>query len=212
MAPSVLRFLLAAVAAAAILPTAAHAHGGSSESAALAVPLQAVPSSLAVRGPLAPPPADVTELKFGEMVKMPIGPKGLEPTDKLLNLQHKRVRMVGFMAKQDAATPGMLVFTPMPLALGAEDESLSDDLPGNAVFVHLNNAQTVPPYLPGLIQLTGVLEVGAKEESDGHVSSYRLLLDADVTREIVVLSRVFQMKPILNAQNAATPRIAQEQR
>ena len=123
--------------------------------------------------------AGVTDLKFADLFKMPVGPKGLEPSDKLQALVGKRVRMVGYMANAEEATPGMLVLTPIPVALGDEDEKLVDDLPPTAVFVHLSPAfagKSVP-NLAGLIRLEGMLELGTQEEADGHISTTRLVLD-----------------------------------
>ena len=150
-----------------------------------------IPAALAVRAMLPPPPAGVTDIKFGEMIRMPIGPAGLEPTDKLLALAGRRVRMVGFMVRQDNATPGSFILSPVPVALGDEDESLSDDLPPTAVFVHFEDRLARPvPYAGGLLHMSGTLEVGAKDEGDGHVSSYRLRLDPVSTRLITSLGRI----------------------
>ena len=76
--------LLRLVAAAAIhcillLPATGLCHESPARSAANALP-STIPASIAVRGRLSSPPAGVSELKFGDMVKMPVGPKGLEPT------------------------------------------------------------------------------------------------------------------------------------
>jgi hypothetical protein len=142
------------------------------------------PAAVAVQGPLSKAPAGVTDLKFQDMIKMPIGPKGLEPTARLLSLHQQRVRLVGYMASQEQSVPGILILSPMPVNLGDEDESLSDDLPGNAVFVHLSPryADKATPNLQGLLQLTGTLSVGAQSEADGHVSSIRLTLDDATSR------------------------------
>jgi hypothetical protein len=122
--------------------------------------------------------AAACDLKFQEFFQLPIGPRGLEPTPKLLSLNGKRVRILGYMAHQEGATPGMFVLAPFPLEMGDEDESLADDLPANALFVHPDgSADTVVPYVSGIIQLTGVLQLGAREEVDGHVSQVRLQID-----------------------------------
>lgn len=142
------------------------------------------PASIAVQGQLPAPQPGVTELKFREMFKMPIGPKGLEPTDKLLSLDGKRVRLVGYMAAQEESAKGVIILSPMPVSLGDEDESLSDDLPGNAVFVHLTAryADKPVPNMQGLLHLTGTLQLGPKDEADGHVSAIRLALDDNTSR------------------------------
>lgn len=142
------------------------------------------PKAVAVNAPLAAAPKDVEHLKFQDMFKTPIGPKGLEPSARLLSLHGRKVRMVGYMATQEESKAGMLILAPMPVNLGDEDESLSDDLPGNAVFVHLARpyADRLVPNLQGLLQFTGTLSVGAFEEADGHVSAVRLELDDATSR------------------------------
>lgn len=157
--------------------SAAWAHG---TLANIALP----PASVAVHETLKPLPSGTSELKFNEMFAMPVGPKGLEPSPKLQSLHGQRVRMVGYMVTQETSRPGGLILTPMPVNLGDEDESLSDDLPGNAVFVHLapKFAHKSVPNLQGLIQLTGLLSVGAQEEADGRVSATRLTLDDATSR------------------------------
>lgn len=147
----------------------------------------APPAKLAVKGPLHAAPAGVTDLKFAELFKLPVGDKGLQPTDKLLALQGKPVRMVGYVANAEEPTPGMLILSPLPVVLGDDDEKLVDDLPPTAVFVHLSPvfAKYPTPNFSGLIQLTGRLETGALEEADGHVSHIRLRLD-DATSRLLV--------------------------
>ena len=164
--------MLAAVAIATLLACPpVLAHGGQATLAA--------PPALAVSGLLAPPPAGVAELRFSEMFQRPVGPKGLEPSARLLALDGLTVRLVGYMASAEVPMVGRLVLSPLPIALSDEDEPLADDLPAQAIFVHLSGpaaAHTLPNY-SGLIQLQGQLSVGAREEPDGHLSSVRLLLD-----------------------------------
>jgi hypothetical protein len=125
-------------------------------------------------------------LKFRELFKLPIGPRGLEPSEKLIGLNGKRVRIVGYMAKEENPTSGMFILSPLPVNMGDEDESFADDLPASAVFIHLGSASNeFASYLPGLIKLTGVLEFGAQQEPDGRVSMVRLLLDPALVNEIV---------------------------
>jgi hypothetical protein len=134
-----------------------------------------------MNGELPPAPTDVTDLKFRDFFKMPVGKRGLELTDKFLGLNGKRVRIVGYMAKAETPTPGMFVLSPLPVDLGDEDESLSDDLPASALFVHTGASQFVVPHITGLIKLTGTLSIGSQEEADGHVSMARLILDPEIT-------------------------------
>jgi hypothetical protein len=125
--------------------------------------------------------AVAADLKFGEFFTMPVGPRGLQPSAKLLALQGRQVRMLGYMARQDAADalPGVILLTPLPVTLGDEDERFADDLPVTTVYVHLDAAPPSPAlaYLPGLLALTGRLELGSQAEADGRRSSVRLRLD-----------------------------------
>lgn len=154
----------------------AHAHGNE---------WQQIPSSLLVKSGLASAPEGVVELKFRDFFKMPVGPRGLEPSDKLLGLDGKRVRIVGYMANAESPTPGMFILSPLPVELGDEDESLSDDLPPSALFVHMDASTLAVPHIPGLIKVTGILHIGNRAEADGHVSLARLQLDPEITADIV---------------------------
>lgn len=164
------------------------------------------PKAVAVHAPLAAPPKEVEHLKFQDMFKTPVGPQGLEPSARLLSLHGRKVRMVGYMATQEESKAGMLILAPMPVNLGDEDESLSDDLPGNAVFVHLARpyAARLVPNLQGLLQFTGTLSVGAFEEADGHVSAVRLELDDATSR--LLTTQASSSKPATKRQRAAAPR------
>jgi len=128
-----------------------------------------------------------TELRFGEFFARPVGPRGLTPSTKLLALDGQTVRMVGYMAAAELPTPGLLVLTPLPSSLGDEDESLADDLPPQVVFVHLSGAAAAQTLAnrAGLLRLQGRLSVGPQEEADGHVSTVRLLLDAEASAQLL---------------------------
>ncbi len=135
-----------------------------------------------VRAEAAAAAAAAADLKFAEFFTMPVGPRGLQPSAKLLALQGRQVRMLGYMARQDAADalPGVILLTPLPVTLGDEDERYADDLPVTTVYVHLDAVPKSPAlaYVPGLLALTGRLELGAQAEADGRRSSVRLRLDS----------------------------------
>lgn len=135
-------------------------------------------------------PEPVAELRFGELFAQPVGPRGLAPSAKLLSLNGRAVRMLGYMAAAEQPTAGVLVLIPLPASLGDEDEHLADDLPAHAVFVHLSGpAATRPvPNHAGLIRLQGQLSVGPRNEADGHVSTVRLLLDAEQSAALLRLA------------------------
>jgi len=124
----------------------------------------------------------VTDLRFGDFYKMPVGPRGLEPSARLLSLDGKTVRIRGYVVRQAEPTPGLVILSPLRVELGDADESLSDDLPPNAVFVHLDERK--PADIEGLVQVTGTLSVGPRDEADGHVSQVRLSLDPAQTAAI----------------------------
>jgi hypothetical protein len=181
------RLRVAALLLAALGSGVVSAHGG-----ATVFPHRV--AALEVRGELPPPRAGVTSLKFGEFFRMPIGAFGLEPSEKLLALNGKPVRLVGYMVREETPVPGRFLFAPLPVALGDEDESLSDDLPPTTVSVHLTGAKNKSaPYIGGLIQLGGTLEVGTRDEADARLSAVRLILEPRMAQAIL------RAKPVLRA-------------
>ena len=160
------------------------------------------PAAVAIRGELPAPPVGTSDLKFHEFFKLPVGPLGLEPTEKLMSLDGKRVRIIGYMVAQANPVDGAFILTPLPVSIGDDDESLADDLPPSAVFVHLpvSNARSVP-YIPGLIKLSGVLSVGSRGEADGRVSGVRLQLDPEIAAAIAVTKEQLAQIKKLPPQN-----------
>jgi hypothetical protein len=148
------------------------------------LPPKVIPSIVSVGGAVSETPQGVTDIKFRDFFKMPIGKRGLELNDQFLSLDGKRVRIVGYMAKAESPTSGMFVLSSLPVELGDEDESLSDDLPANSLFVHTNPKQFVVPHITGLISLIGTLSIGSQLEADGHVSTARLILDSDISKAL----------------------------
>ncbi len=127
------------------------------------------------------PPA---ELSFRDIYRMPIGPVGLEPSEKLLALRGQRVHMQGYMVESEEPEAGIFLLTPMPVSLSEKDEGQADDLPATTVFVHLppSLAQVVVPHQPEPVDVIGVLELGAREERSGRVSYLRLLAEPPSVR------------------------------
>lgn len=124
-------------------------------------------------------PAGVTELNLKEFYKFPVGPLGLEPTQKLLALKDKRVRVTGYMVKEEEPSAGLMMLTPLPVSLAEKEDGPADDLPPATLFVHLPSADKNKPiaYRQGLWQLTGTLKLGNQEEANGRRSYTRLILD-----------------------------------
>jgi hypothetical protein len=145
-----------------------------------------IPAALSALKDAGPAPEGMTDLKFREFFRLPVGPRGLEPTEKLISLAGKGVRIVGFMAHHETPMADTFILSPVPVTLGDEDESLADDLPVSVIFVHSAQSEgRTFPFYPGLLRLTGTLSVGAQEEADGHVSTVRLQLDPELARQML---------------------------
>jgi len=127
---------------------------------------------------LPPLPSGVTELKFSEFFRQPIGPRGLEFTDQLRSLEGRRIRILGYMVRQDKPADGCFLLSPLPMTLHEAEYGLCDDLPATTLHV-LTPAEALQktPFTPGMLLLTGRLSIGNRQESDGRTSTVRLLLD-----------------------------------
>lgn len=123
--------------------------------------------------------AEATELNLKEFYKFPAGPRGLEPTEKLLRLKDQRVRVIGYMVKEEEPTAGLFMIAPLPVSLAEKEDGPADDLPAATLFVHVpaSDKNNIIPYKEGLWQLTGTLKLGNQEEANGRVSFTRLILD-----------------------------------
>jgi len=132
-------------------------------------------------------PRTATDLKFRDFFALPIGPKGLAPSARLLALDGQRVHIVGYMARQEQPSAGIVIVAPLPVVLGDEDESFSDDLPATTLYVHLADAERdhAVPWKPGLQSFSGVLQLGAMREADGRMSFVRLQLDPELSHTFI---------------------------
>lgn len=120
----------------------------------------------------------VSEIKFGEFFQKPIGPRGLELTEKLKALDGRRVRLLGYMVQEERAIAGRLLLAPFPVQLHSHDNTLADDLPPSTVHVVVPQAASAPlSFTPKLLLLTGTLSLGSHPEADGRTSLVRLILD-----------------------------------
>ncbi|MDF9392259.1 MULTISPECIES: hypothetical protein [Methylococcus] len=120
------------------------------------------------------------ELRLSEFFKLPVGPRGLEPTDKLRSLAGKRVRVHGYLVQEEEPFPGLFMLTPVPVTLAELADGPADYLPPATLFAHVSgeNAKKILTYRPGSWTLTGTLELGVREEPNGRVSYARLNLDS----------------------------------
>jgi hypothetical protein len=101
---------------------------------------------------------------------------GIAPTAKLLAANGKRVRVVGFMAQMERPPSDGFYLTRRPLFCD-EGGGGTGDLPPDAIRIQVVAARsTGVPFIPGPIEIIGVLQLGAKEHLDGGVSHVRILL------------------------------------
>lgn len=119
------------------------------------------------------------ELKFRDFHKSPIGPAGLQLSPQLLAAHAQRVRLTGYMVAQEVPLLGHFFLTALPVAMSAHADGDADDLPPATVLVQMPEPESGLPVLatPGLLQLTGRLQVGRFEMLDGRVVWMRLLLE-----------------------------------
>lgn len=126
---------------------------------------------------LPPLPEGVEDFRFDEFYKMPVGPRGLEPTEKLRSLHGRRVRILGYMADMQLRGNRQMIFAPVPLKAQPLEYGQADDIPAAHVLVRVpGNASERVPFTPGLMILTGKLTVGGRS-LDGENAFVRLLLD-----------------------------------
>lgn len=146
----------------------------------LAVHADTLAGKLAQNGTLPPPDKGVTELKFRDVYRLPAGPQGMTFTEEVRGLDGRRVRVLGFMVRQQRATPGVMMLAPFPLTTSENEYGLSDDLPPTVIFVSVPKYSDIAvPFTPGPLLLTGTLALGPREEADGRVSHIRLQLDRE---------------------------------
>lgn len=170
-----------------------------------AAPVAAVsaPAGTTNKVELPPLPTGVTDLSFDEIFTMPVGPKGLEVTAKTRDLAGKRVRMLGYMVKQSQPSPWTLLLSPLPLTLHESHYGFAEDLPPQTVHVFTERTVTpLVPYTPGLLLLTGRLELGPREEPGGRVSHIRLFLDPPTSEQRKAL--VARANPATNSTTLST--------
>ena len=137
--------------------------------------------------------SDIETVGFNEFFKMPVGRFGLEMTDKLKGLDGKKVRLRGFMVKEDrcrgghAHNPadadkevvkGRFMLSPAPVMISYACFGTSDDLFPQTVFVRIPELANKPvPYSSTPLELIGTLSVGPSQEPDDRISQVRLVLD-----------------------------------
>jgi len=177
---------------------------------------------------IGPAPEGVTDLAFRDFFKTPVGAYGLEMTDTLKALNGKKVRVVGFMVKEDlhacsscvpdgakmtpeqlarqATVPGRIMLTPHRSTVAKWHFGLSDDLPPQTVFITIPEMQgKIIQYRPEPLLLIGTLSVGNQTEEDGRISVVRIVLDTASSATLSPASALSQAAPA--AQTITQPNI-----
>jgi hypothetical protein len=122
--------------------------------------------------------ADATVLSFQEFFE-PVGDGGLEYTARLRSLAGKRVRLTGYMVREERRYRGLYLLAPHASTAQLAGACVAPDVPPNVVHVHLSAdaASSLVPYQPGRMSVVGILEIGPKREADGRNSAVRLRLE-----------------------------------
>jgi hypothetical protein len=123
-------------------------------------------------------------LAFKSFYKLPVGSQGLEMTDALLSAHGKERKIVGYMVQQERPHLGRFLLSPRPVQMSEHADGEADDLPAALVTVYLDASQSdwAVPHTRGRISLTGTVEVGRLEETDGRVSWVRMRVSPQATR------------------------------
>lgn len=116
------------------------------------------------------------ELNFSDFFG-PIGPRGLEYSEKIRALAGQRVRVRGFMVQQSERAPALFLFAGMPVKVDTRADCNETDTPPAMIHVVVPGASKALPFVPGPHFLSGVLEIGARHETDDRISVARLTLD-----------------------------------
>ncbi|MDR2512820.1 MAG: DUF3299 domain-containing protein [Puniceicoccales bacterium] len=82
-------------------------------------------------------PEGTETLRFGDFYKKPVGKYGLEYSERVQALAGKRVRILGFMVRQEKPVPGLILLAPYSMTTNEAEYGLCDDFPPEILFVHL---------------------------------------------------------------------------
>jgi hypothetical protein len=111
-----------------------------------------------------------------DFYKRPIGPRGLEATQRLLSLAGSQVRITGFLVQGQAPGVPAWIVAPVPVHLSDEDEALADDLPASVAYLHEVGAPAAAAMAAcrGAVSVSGQLQTGPQRESDDRISYVRV--------------------------------------
>jgi hypothetical protein len=120
-------------------------------------------------------------LELQAFFKLPIGPKGLEVTQKVLDASGHLVRLTGFMVKNEMPLQGAFMLAPRPIQLSEHADGDANDLPASVCWVYLDNSQKnwLVPHIPGPVTVEGHFTLKRVEAPDGSISWFHLQLAPD---------------------------------
>ncbi len=129
---------------------------------------------------------EVTPLELQAFFKMPIGPKGLEVSDKVLKASGQKVRLSGYMVKNELPMPGIFMLTPRPVQMSEHADGDANDLPASVCLVYLDDHQKnwIVPHVPGLLTIEGQFTFKRIEAEDGSVAWFHLHLAPDAVTAV----------------------------
>lgn len=131
-----------------------------------------------------PLPAGVQELRFQDVFKPVIGDRGPEYTDRIKSLDGKRVRVTGFMVRENQRTPGVFMFAPWPSRIESDGFCLNEDYPPSTIHVLVGGAPArLVPFTPSRVSLVGILEVKPLPMPDGRNCVACLRLDPETAQQ-----------------------------
>jgi len=102
------------------------------------------------------------------------GVAAVVPTPRAQALATTRVRLIGFMVRQEEEQPGGFWLAARPVECDEGGGGTGDLPPGS---VRVLTAGDVPAFIDGPIAVTGLLEVGNDAGRDGPASAFRIRLD-----------------------------------
>lgn len=159
------------------------------------VEVREAPAGIAVTAALPPASAGVAELRFRDLIRLPVGPRGLEASDTLRALDGKPVRIVGFMVQQATPVPGRFLLSPLPAAIGDDDEGLADDVPPALLEITLATSHAAIAHLGGLLQISGTLELGPHEApGNPRIAFARIRPDARTAKALAEASPALEAR------------------
>jgi hypothetical protein len=129
---------------------------------------------------------DPIALEFQSFFKMPLGPKGLEVTDKVVQANGRFVRLQGFMVKNEIPVRGSFILSPRPVQLSEHADGDANDLPASACWIYLDSSQKdwIVPHISGPLTVEGIFNFKRMEAPDGSIAWFHLQLMPDAVSEV----------------------------